>query len=577
MVCIKQPLARLILLLLSLLGWPAVAHAGPREELLRLVPPDSNLVVVVQQLRDHWQGLANSKWLARFTESHLGKSILDAPELVQLSKVREQLVRGLRVTPAQLRDEIFGDALVLAFRAGPPDQPQMDDGLILTWARDSDLASTVIDRLNQVQRLSGELKQLAKVEYRQRTYTRRTRQDGGEEFFYQQGSVVVIASTEKGLRELIDRDWQSPAVAQEAPPLETHLRKLGVESRAALVWFNPRRFEPELKQTVAKAHGAEAAFLHQFVRYWQACDGLALSLDLSQHLDLALSLSVRTADLPASARRFLASANTPSSLWASVPSDALLAVCGRSDMIALTQMIGEFLTPADRKHAQQTLRQLFSGALDDEQQDALLAGLGPDFGLWLAPPVNKGVGLPRGLLAVRLRPTPAGESLDTPLMETLNYFATLGVAAYNASHPDQIRLRSLKQGPLSLRTVVGDKGLFALYQPTFTCKDGYMLLGTTPQEIAVFAAPPAQPALPPEQAVPWVRVSLKNLANYIRDNRAFFAGLLLRQDDLAAEGLQRLDWIIDTLELFNTVELLHRSGSDRADLILRVRPALPLR
>ena len=577
--------ARLLLVWLGLLGGSATTHAGPREELLRLTPPDCNLVVVVQQLRDHWQALANSKWIAQVAQSPLGKSILDSPEMDQLAKLQEQFLKGLRLTPAQLRDELFGDALVLAFRAGPANQPQMDEGLILTWARDPDLATATLDRLNRLQRLSGELRDTHPVEYSQRTYTRRLRKDGGEEFVYQHGSVVVLASTEAAIRDLIDRQQQAPALAESLPPLEIHLRKLGVQTRAALLWFNPRRFDSELKQTVAQAHGAEAAFLQQFSRYWQACDGLALSLDRSEQFDLALSVSVRTADLPASARRWLASASGSSSLWPAVPREALLAFCGRCDLAALAEMVGEFLTPADRDNARQNLRQWFSGAIDPEQQDALLAWLGPDFGLWLAPPPGQGVGWPRGLFAMRLRHTPTGESLEAPLMETLNYFATLGVAAYNANRPDQIRLRWLKQDNQSLRTIVGEKGLFAVYQPTFGTKDGYWVLGTTPQEVRAFIAPPtnAAPPAPPADATPdrpvlLARVSLKHLASYLKHNQPMFAPLVAdpQPEQGNAAGRTRLESIIATLELFDSIELLHRCGSNRAELILRVRPALPL-
>jgi hypothetical protein len=164
-------------------------------------------------------------------------------------------------------------------------------------------------------------------------------------------------------------------------------------------------------------------------------------------------------------------------------------------------------------------------------------------------------------------------------METLNYFATLGVAAYNANHPDQIRLRWLKQDNLSLRTIVGDKGLFAVYQPTFGCKDGYWVLGTTPQDVRAFAAPPAHVAVPtaPDQPVLLARVSLKHLASYLKHNQPMYAAFVADPEQGGnAAGRTRLESIIATLELFDRIELLHRSGSNRAELILRVRPASPL-
>src|SRR5262245_39338691 len=129
---------------------PAVAFAAPSDDLLRVVPSDYTFCVVAQNLRD--QGKPGGEpFLKRLTESPLFKQLQQAPEAHKVQQVIDAIFKDLGVTPEQLRDDILGDALVFAYRKGPPSQPEKEDGLILLHARDDKLLARLVDRINEIQ------------------------------------------------------------------------------------------------------------------------------------------------------------------------------------------------------------------------------------------------------------------------------------------------------------------------------------------------------------------------------------------------------------------------------------------
>ena len=113
---------------------------------------------------------------AEIRESPLFKQFQIRPELAKDSAgLRQAIFRELGVTPEQFRDDILGDALVFAFRKGPPGQPEKDDGLIMLHARDAKLLARLVDRVNELQTKAGELKRVEAVDAKPGRYFRRVK------------------------------------------------------------------------------------------------------------------------------------------------------------------------------------------------------------------------------------------------------------------------------------------------------------------------------------------------------------------------------------------------------------------
>src|SRR5262245_14489326 len=143
---------------------PATALAAPRDDLLRLVPADYTFCVVVQDLRGLAKSDGDPAFLKGVAESPMLKQFQGSPEAKKFQAVLETIFKDLQVTPQQVLNDILGDAIVFAYRKGPPEQKDKEDGLLLVHARDEKLLARLVDRINELQRKGGELKTVESVD-----------------------------------------------------------------------------------------------------------------------------------------------------------------------------------------------------------------------------------------------------------------------------------------------------------------------------------------------------------------------------------------------------------------------------
>src|SRR5262249_34229782 len=157
---------------------------SPRDELLRLVPDDITVCVTVQNLRDHAAALASSPFVEKFRSSPLGKAIVKSEEFRQLEKLTEQFQKHFKIDPDKVRDDFLGDALALAYRAGPPGKPDQEQGLFLVRARNERALGELVEHLNKVLKDAGVLTQQEERTHKGVKYVRRVevRRSQGKEF-----------------------------------------------------------------------------------------------------------------------------------------------------------------------------------------------------------------------------------------------------------------------------------------------------------------------------------------------------------------------------------------------------------
>ena len=104
--------------------------ASPREELLALVPPDVGLCLVIGDLRGHAQKWERSAWAQALRQSPLVKALVDSPEARQIAAFEGELKKHLGVDWSTLRDDIFGDAVLFAYRPGTAATPDQEQGMV---------------------------------------------------------------------------------------------------------------------------------------------------------------------------------------------------------------------------------------------------------------------------------------------------------------------------------------------------------------------------------------------------------------------------------------------------------------
>src|SRR5207245_710882 len=118
MTAVLEPLAALAWIVLA----TPPGRTAPRDELLRLVPGDVGFCLLIEDVRGHAKALLDSPFVSQFRASPMAK-LIDANETQKLTLADQFLQQYLQISAQQLRDDVLGDALVLAYRPGPPESP----------------------------------------------------------------------------------------------------------------------------------------------------------------------------------------------------------------------------------------------------------------------------------------------------------------------------------------------------------------------------------------------------------------------------------------------------------------------
>jgi hypothetical protein len=552
-----------VLALVPALAAPLPA-ATPRDELLRFVPEDVGFCFVVQDIRTHSANLLNSPFAQQFRKSPFGKELAASAELRKLAKLERVLEQHLGINWRTLRDDVLGEAVVLAYRPGPPGKPGKDAGLALVRARRAATLASVIERFNKAQKKSGELEELTEREVKGVKYFRRV-ESKKTSYYYLRGPILAFSSQEEMLRQAILRERAASASAQ--PVVARKLRQMGFEKSAAALWLNPRAFDAAVK---AQTGGGT------FAATWKALQSIGLALDLKSTLSLSLAVRGKGDELPAPARRFLAEAGKPSALWGSFPENALFAVAGRFDVSALFELLGGFMPKDARRKMHKDLEGKLGAMLGRSVVKEVLPALGPDWGLCVSapPPADKNWG-PRVLFALRVgQGADADDPIDQSVRTALRAAALWFVLTNNVQHPDTpVRLKTQTIDKVKINYLEGERTFPGGVQPAFALKGGYLLLASSPAEVRRF-----RPAASASTDVPLLRVSFKGWRAYLKARREALASYLMERDKLTRpQARGRLDGIVQRLELVDRLELRRRSSPGQMTFTLTLQTAQPLK
>ncbi|HZU38577.1 MAG TPA: hypothetical protein VFA18_21810 [Gemmataceae bacterium] len=566
-----QPVALAAVFLLAL---PAlVVAATPRDELLRLVPDDVGFCVVLQNLRTQSKALLASPFVAQFRASPLGQALQHAPEAAKLIQADVQLKKYLHVSWAQLRDDIFGEAVVLAYRPGPPDKPDQEQGIILIRAHDPQLLAALVDRINEVQRQSHDLQALEERRFEDAIYYCRVERRG-KSYYYVRGPVLGFSRQEDLLRETLGRALHS---SESEPFVLRQLRRCGVADDLVAWWINPRAFDAHLQARAAATGDPTSTIVKAVLAYWKPLDGIALSLSVgSRALELKMTLLAQPEQMPAAVRPAFEGQEKPSELWARFPDNAILAMAGRFDAVAWTKWLGDFLPPDARAHCQQVLMRGPGAALGKDICTEVLPYLGPDWGFCVLPPATDKSWVPQSLAALRIRPDGQTPPLEQVLLNGMNALAGLAVISYNSNHDQPLMLRTTMQGKTEIRSLSGSGALPPGLEPAYAFKDGYLVLASSPAALSSLRTQVLTP-ITGKPDVPLVRLSLRALGQYLSNHLDALAAHLAEKDHTNRSEMQhRLKDLIAVMGLLDRLEMLERATPGRLTTVLRMSTRQPL-
>jgi hypothetical protein len=562
------PAVYLVALLASAAPCPA-QPLSPRDELLRLVPPDSGLCFVVTDLRHHAARWHKSEWVAALTRSTLGQAVAATPELAALRKFQDDLSARLGVDWRTFRDDIIGEALVFAYQPGPANNPRGEKGIVLVHVPQPESLGRLIDNLNRAQQQSGELKELEVREHRGSKYMCRVAVKESQ-YYFRDGPVFAYTAQEELIKWVIDKRRSD---GNDRPRLAEYLRRAGGERAVASILVNPRAFDVALEQQAAGLRGVDGTVFRSFVDLWNALDTVVLSCTAEDNLECKLTMLASEHKLPAAARASFMHRPQSSDLWKRFPDNALVAVALRLDATELARALRELAPPEARQALQDSLQPLAALVGIDLARD-LAPNLGPDCGFCVLPAAGANK-LPQGLAALAVRPGSKGVALDQTLYRGIQILAGFALVDFNRRNPNTpMRVATLSQDGVEVKYLTNDTLFPPGFQPACALKDGYLLLATSPDAIARFRQAAGVTAPGAVGEAPLVRIAPREIAKMLRQHRELVVKDALRDASSAAAAAKALVSALSVLDLLDRIEIARAGGSGQASLVLRVRPAL---
>src|ERR1700722_1120929 len=208
------------------------AVALPRDELLRVAPTDAAVVILVQNVRQHYHNLSESPFVQWFPSTAIGKKILESADLKQLRESSGMIFSELGTSPDALIEDVLGEAVAFAFTPASSDRPNDERAVILIRPRKPEVLSRLIEKMNDLQIRSGELKGVVSKQNGGVTYLERQKAGNGAEYYCFRGDVFAFSGIEAEIKSFIDRDKTEAKLADKSPELLERLKKLGIEGAA---------------------------------------------------------------------------------------------------------------------------------------------------------------------------------------------------------------------------------------------------------------------------------------------------------------------------------------------------------
>jgi len=407
----------------------------PADALLRLVAPDVAVVLTVEGLRDQVRAFTRSPLAAGLRQLPAVRAWLDSEKYQQFEQSRARIEAVLGANLTDLRDELVGDAVVLALRLPPegPADASLARGLLLFRARDQALLERVIRVVNTTQKDSGELahvgdRQRAGTAYHVREFPAAAGRLPEWYVVYPDGTFA-FSNSELLIRAVIDRKTPTRS-AQTAsrdgavndagakiepglgdlPRLQSVQRRLPGPALARL-FVDPRHIGRLLAAAPRPAKPGNARLIAMLERYLAAVEYAGAALVWN---DRAIVVhSVETLDpsrLDPWLRRWAGGTRRLDPALERVPSTALAVASGHVDALALHDALSR-LVPEEDGPKLANLETVLTGLLlGQDLRTRVLPRLGPGVLAYLDTPSETEQGT-----ATHVEPSP-GSSWPFPLV-----------------------------------------------------------------------------------------------------------------------------------------------------------------
>ncbi len=558
---------RLFALLCCLLLTTTVWSANPADELLARVPTEATVHIVVQDVQRHWKAIRASPFAEWFIKSNFGINIQEEPTIKQLLHAEKSLPEALGLSSKQLLDDVVGPAVVLA-------HVPTSNGEAVVLLTKSPKPATAIEfwkNLNAQQLKSGEITKVVPVKVGEATFTERVKPDGRSDYFaLLDDGLFVYTANRATMEAVLTRSAKSEA------PVVTRFKQLSSKSdstRLVTVLLDPKSIDKQLgADEQASGNGDEKAFLKQFRKLVGPMKSVGFTLDVEQNAEISLRVAFDRTAMPSEFTPLLKADRKPSSLWAGIPEKCMLSVAGRMEPDAVLPLLLSFLSQESREQLQKMQTDVVGPVVG--KNSLQLAAQGLDWAVWFCPGTDA-VNCPA--LGVAIKFSTNSKDRTNPLEGVLagcDFIAQLLRVQYNKAFDDGFKIEEIKVGADTYKTIHAKNFFPDGLQPTYGLKGDVLVVSSHPSAWLDFDTKSTKSE--PTSLI--VRLNSAALVKELRQHSKLYARILATLDGSdAAKHEKALPALMDTLELFERVELHQAVTGDVFSISLKLQPKKPLK
>jgi hypothetical protein len=556
-----RPIRLLASLVLGLSIAATARGERPADVLLRLVPADAGATLAIEDLRIHAPEFTDSPLAAGLKKLPVVQDWLASDRYRKFQHAQEEIETALDVPLGTLRDQLLGDAVVLALQLAPDDTPDRASGLFLVRFRSRALLDRVIERLNEAEKQDGVLVNVTACGVPQSPYWARNFRPGTKpvEYYAIAGDEVFAwSNSEEVIQGVLARKSGAPGLGDD--PRFRKVRDSLPEHAFVSLFVNPRYIERMRAAETKPQTPAEQRVSALLERNFAAVEYAGAALEWRDGFLLQTHETIDPAKLDVSLRQWAdRPGRTTSALVERVPRSALALAAGRIDLSALFDAWTSLVPEADRLQRENSLTVVRGLLMGKDLRQDVLPFLGPGFLVYADAPVSA-----------------AGTDARVPLVLMVNLSAEneeRGVAsaidnalrtvmAIYASDPKRrearLRVESHEERGVRLTTLAGAQTLCA-----YAIENGTLVLSTSGEAVVACCAEQGQgqgglssrfalfrAAFFPE-AESFAFVDLPRLYEAADAHREGLARSLAAKHNRPADAARRdLDQALDLIQLF---------------------------
>ncbi len=379
----------------------------PTDVLLRLVPSDVAVVVTVDGLRDQTSAFLKSRLASDLRRLPAVRAWFASEKYQHFERSRAQIETLLGANLTEVRDELLGDAIILALRLSPeaPGDASQARGILLVQARDPALLRRLIRVVNTIQQESGELAGVAERQRNGTTYVVRDFPAAAnrppEWYVVYPDGTFAFSNSEAMIQSVIDRKARGqddkngtkavPSIDSglgEQPKLKAVKDKLP-ERALARLFVNPRQFERLLAAAPRPDKPTDARIMATLERYVAAVDfaGAALTWD-DESIVIHSVETLNPSLLDPWLRRWAGDARRVDPTLLRVPQTALAVASGHVDALAFFDAISQIVPDEDQPRLANIETVLTGLLLGNDLRSKVLPGIGPGAVAYLDAPAE---------------------------------------------------------------------------------------------------------------------------------------------------------------------------------------------